>query len=212
MNLEEMIAVVRRDLHDEDAEDERWTDDELERHIQHAVRDFSVAVPIEDMLVTPTTAGSRNIDISGLTGRTGVEAVEYPVGRIPARFRRFRVWGDRLTMLEAELPDGSDACIYYGKLHSLDGSASTIPSAFEDTVITGACGYAAIEWAVYAVNRVNTGGTSTPEELMTWGREKLTDFRRELKKLGSQNRVRVSALYRPEYPPVSQVTDFGPSE
>lgn len=210
MNLEEMKIIVRRDFHDEEPEQYRWTDEEIERHIHHAVRDFSLAVPFEDTFVTPTTAGSRDIDISGLTGRTGVEAVEYPLGKLPARFRRFRVWGDILTMLEADVPDGSDACIYYGKLHSIDGSASTIPPACEDAVITGACGYAVVEWAVYAVNRVNAGGTSTPEELMKWGREKLVEFRRELKKLGSKNRVRISALYRPEYPPVSQSTDYGP--
>ena len=34
MNLSEMRTIVRRDLHDEDAGNYRWTDDELDRHIQ----------------------------------------------------------------------------------------------------------------------------------------------------------------------------------
>ena len=42
MNLSEMRAIVRRDLHDEDANNYRWTDDELNRHIAHAVKDFSL--------------------------------------------------------------------------------------------------------------------------------------------------------------------------
>ncbi|UCH43497.1 MAG: hypothetical protein JSW16_02845 [Dehalococcoidales bacterium] len=47
MNLTDMRTIVRRDLHDEDAENYRWSNDELDRHIAHAVRDFSEAVPHE---------------------------------------------------------------------------------------------------------------------------------------------------------------------
>jgi hypothetical protein len=139
-----------------------------------------------------------------------VEAVEYPVGNYPAIYHRFSLWGDVLTLLSDELPDGSDAYIFYGKLHTLDTSTSTIPAVNEDLVATGACGYAAVEWAIYAVNRVNTGGLNTPEEFLTWGRKKLSYFRRELRKLGNKNRVRISTLYRPHHLPVSQSTDFGP--
>jgi hypothetical protein len=63
---------------------------------------------------------------------------------------------------------------------------------------------------VYAVNRVNIGGTMTPEEFLTWGREKLAYFRSELRRLSRRNRVRVRSLYRPYYPAVSQTTDYGP--
>jgi hypothetical protein len=81
---------------------------------------------------------------------------------------------------------------------------------YEDLVATGACGYAAVEWAVYAVNRVNTGGQLTPEEFLNWGREKLSRFRKELRRLGRKNRARVRSLYRPYYPAVSKSTDYGP--
>ncbi len=33
MNLTEMRTIVRRDLHDEDAANYCWTNDELDRHI-----------------------------------------------------------------------------------------------------------------------------------------------------------------------------------
>jgi hypothetical protein len=79
-----MRTVVRQDLHDEDAEDYRWSDDELDRHIAHAVRDFSEAVPCEQKTTLPTTSGSREIDISTVTERVMVQAVEYPVGKFPA--------------------------------------------------------------------------------------------------------------------------------
>ncbi len=41
MNLTDMRTLVRRDLHDEDATSYRWTNDELDRHIARALKDFS---------------------------------------------------------------------------------------------------------------------------------------------------------------------------
>jgi hypothetical protein len=115
-----------------------------------------------------------------------------------------------LTILGDELPDGSNAYIFYGKLHTLDASGSTIPAKFEDLIAIGAEGYAAVEWAVYAVNRVNIGGGITPGEFLNWGQDKLRYFKAELKRLGRRNRIRVSSLYKPYYPLVSKTTDYGP--
>jgi hypothetical protein len=123
--------------------------------------------------------------------------LEYPVGQFPPRYQRFSLWGDILTLLGEEVPDGSNCYIYYGKLHTLDSSTSTISAQHEDLIATGACGYAAIEWAVYSVNHVNVGGTGTSREWKGWGNEKLDYFRSELKRLGRKNRVRVSQLYQP---------------
>jgi hypothetical protein len=210
MNLTEMRNTVRRDLHDEDDSNYRWTNDELDRHIAHAVNEFSEAIPYEQKATKATTSGSREIDISTITDRIMVEAVEYPVGRFPKWYQRFALWADTITLLGDEVPDGSDAYIYYGKLHTLDSETSTIPTKHEDLIVAGACGYAAVEWAVYAINRVNTGGTPTPRELLDWGKEKLNHFRRELRRLGRRNRARVRSLYTPYYPPISRATDYGP--
>ena len=210
MNLTEMRAIVRRDLHDEDADNYRWTNDELDRHIAHTVKDFSEAIPYEQKVVIATTSGSREIDISTLTDRIVIEAVEYPLAQSPKRYQRYSLWADSLTLLGDEVPDGSDAHIYYGKLHTLDAEGSSIPTKHEDLVATGACGYAAVEWAAYAINRVNVGGLMTPQEFLTWGKEKLRYFTAELKRLGRRNRVRVRSLYEAYYPPVSKSTDFGP--
>jgi hypothetical protein len=210
MNLAEMRGRVRRDLHDEDASNYRWTNDELDRHIAHAVSEFSGAIPCEQKATKATTSGSREIDISNLADRVMIEVVEYPAGMFPKRYQRFALWGDTITLLGDEVPDGSDAYIYYGKLHTLDSETSTIPARHEDLVATGACGYAAIEWAVYAINRVNVGGTPTPKELLDWGQERLDYFRKALRRLGRRSRARVRSLYSPYYPPVSKSTDYGP--
>jgi hypothetical protein len=210
MNLTEMRAMVRRDLHDEDAANYRWTDDELDRHIAHAVKDFSQYLPLEQRATLATTSGSRELDISSLSDRVVVVAVEYPVDNFPRRYQRFSLWGDTLALLGEEVPDGSNAYIYYGKLHTLDATSSTIPAQHEDLIVAGACGYAAVEWAAYAINRANIGGEVTPREFLNWGNEKLRYFREELRRLGRRNRVRVRSLYKPYYPVVSKSTDYGP--
>jgi len=210
MILSDMRTIVRRDLKDEDSNNYRWTDDELDRHIAHTVKEFSEAIPLEQRATKATTSDSRELDISNLSDRVVVAAVEYPVDKFPKRYQRFSLWGDTLTVLGAEIPDGSNAYIYYGKLHTLDASSSTILQQFEDLIAVGAEGYAAVEWAAYATNRVNVGGSVTPEEFLHWGRDKLRYFKDELRRLGRRNRVRISHLYPPYYPPVSKSTDYGP--
>jgi hypothetical protein len=210
MNLTEMRAIVRRDLHDEDATNYRWTDNELDRHIAHSVTDFSEAIPLEQRTTISTSAGSRELDVSSLSDRIIAEAVEYPVEQFPKQYQRFALWGDTLTLLGEDVPDGSDAYIYYGKLHTLDATTSTIPIMYEDLIAAGAGGYAAIEWAIYAINRVNIGGGPTPAEFQAWGREKLNFFRQELRRLGRRNRVRIRSLYKPYYPLLSKSIDYGP--
>ena len=209
MNLAEMRVIVRRDLHDEDEANYCWSNDELDRHIAHAIREFSEAIPYEQKIALATTASSREIDISSLSERIMVQAVEYPVDKFPKGYQRFSLWGDTLTLLGDEVPDGSNANIYYGKLHTLDATSSTISTMFEDLIAAGAGGYAAVEWAVFAINRVNVGGTVTPREFLAWGNEKLRFFKSELKRLGRRNRVRLCSLYRPHYPAVSKSTDYG---
>ncbi len=210
MTLTEMRTIVRRDLRDEDAANYRWTDNELDRHISHAVKDFSEAIPYQQKATIVTASGSREINISTITNRIMVEAVEYPVDKFPKRYQRFSLWADTLTILGDEVPDGSNCYIYYGKLHSLDAASSTIPTRYEDLIAVGACGYAAVEWAMFAINRVNVGGGITPGEFLAWGNEKLSYFRQELKRLGRRNRARASQLYKPYYSPVSKSTDYGP--
>ena len=209
MNINEMRELVRRDLHDETVAGFRWTDGEIDRHILHAARDFSAACPEEAKAVKATAAGSRSLDIADITDRVMVEALEYPVDKFPPQFQRFALWGSRLTFLGDEIPDGSNTYIYYGKLHRIDTSGSTIPALYEDLIVTGAAGYAAIQWAAYAINQVNTGGRQTPEEFLTWGKVKLGQFEERLKTVSQRNRVRVRSLYRPYRTAVSQTTDFG---
>lgn len=211
MNLADMRARLRKDLHDEDAANYRWTDEELNRHIEHAVRELSIAVPLEAKATLNTTADSRELSISTLSDLVAIEAVEYPVGNYPPQYVRFSLWGDTLTLLGDRTPgEGEEVYVYYGKLHTLDDTTSTIPSPLEDVVAIGAEGYAAVEWATFATNRVNLGGSSTWKSYLTWGQDRLASFLRALARHSRKNRVRARRLYRAYEPGASQTTDWGP--
>lgn len=195
MNLSEMIALVRKDLHDADSGNYRWSDAELTRHINRAVRELSERVPLPARASLPTTAGSRELDISGLSDRIMVEAVEYPVDAYPPDYQRFSVWGDTLAIISGSEPNGSNCHVYFGALHTLDADGSTVPAKHEDLVAAGACGYAAIEWAAYAINKVNIGGTMTSREFRLWGSDRLGFFQERLRRLGRRQRVRSQQLF-----------------
>ena len=194
MNLSEMMTLVRRDLKDE-ATPYQWSDDELTRHINHAVKELSERIPLPAKAALPTVSGSREVDISSLTDRIMVQAVEYPVDEFPAEYQHFSIWGNTLTLISGDEPNGTNCYVYYGKLHTLDANGSTIPSKYEDLVVTGVCGYAAISQAATSINKVNIGGTMTPTEYRAWGNERLRIFENELKRLGRRQRIRTQQLF-----------------
>ena len=62
-------------------------------------------------------------------------------------------------MLVDSAPAGSEEVdVYYGAVHTLDGTTSTLPMPLEDLVAMGAGAYAALEWSSFASNRINAGG------------------------------------------------------
>ncbi len=207
MNLSEMRTRVRRDLHDEDPADQRWTDDELDRHIERAVRELSLAIPLEAKASPTTSEGSRDISLASLSDLVAVEAVEYPVDEYPPSYVPFSLWADTLTLLvDATPPGGESVNIYYSKMHTMDDTTSTIPPHLEELVATGATAYAALEWASFATNRVNVGGQDVWRQYLTWGQERLAAFSRALAKHSRRNAVRVRRLYTPATQPVDQST------
>lgn len=212
MDLSTFRTRVRRDLHDEDATNYRWTNDELDRHIDHAVREFSGYVPREMKATIATVSGSREVNISTLTDRVIVFAVEYKIGYFPPRYQRFSLYQDTLILIGDTVPDGGNCYVYYGKLHTLNGTpaSSTIPSRHEDLLAQGAEGYALLSYAAYSVNRVLVGGRQEDRDFLTIGNARILEFKKQLKKLGYQGRVRIARLYPPWQEPESKSTDWGP--
>ena len=118
-----------------------------------------MAVPQEAKSTLTTTADSRELSTASLTDMVTIEAVEYPVDKYPPVYVPFSLWGSTLTLLVDGAPDGGESVdVYYGKLHTLDATSSTIPSPLEDLAAIGAEAYAPLEWSSFATNRVNVGG------------------------------------------------------
>jgi len=201
MDLATMRTAVRRDLHDEDSNNYRWTDDELDRHIDHAVSEVSRAVPLQEIEALVIAGDDdKDIDISSVTDRIAVDAVEYPTDEDPRRYRRFSVWGDMLTLLvDDSVTAAEDVNMYYSKKHTLNGEgSSTLPVYLEDLVATGAAAYATREWAAYAINQANIGGEDVPKQFLTWANERLAYYRDELKRQSRRSSIRVRELYSNE--------------
>ena len=198
MDLPSMRMRLRRDLRDTDPANERWPDGALDRHIERALRELSLAAPLETTATLGTVAGSRELSVAALTDRVSIDAVEYPAGLYPPSRPPFSLRGDTLTLDVASAPLGAEAVIvHYSKLHTLDAAGSTLPRALEDLVATGAGAYAALEWASYAVNRVNAGGAETWRHYHVWAQERLAEFARALAKHGRARRVRSGVLSSP---------------
>lgn len=179
---------------------DHWTDDDLDRHIQHAVRDINRVAPRE-MLATDLTIpdpASRQVDVSSLIDRVGIIALEYPVGGHPRRLRHFEIWGDTLTMFTDTMPvAGAPVRIYYTARHIVDAESCTLPEHLEDVVLTGAAGYAALEYAVYVSDRVTVGGPGVPDRLRVFGNDRLMQFRQDLTALKRERRqaIRTGELW-----------------
>ena len=198
MDLTAMRTRVRRDLRDTYASEERWSDDDLNRHIHRALQELSLAAPREATATLQTAAGSRDLSVSTLADRVTIDALEFPTGQYPPSFIAFSLWADTLTMLIDGEPSGSqDVVVYYSWLHTLDDSGSTLAPALEDLVATGAGAYAALEWASFATNRVNVGGAKTWRHYHIWAQDRLAAFARALAKHGRERRMRSRRLYVP---------------
>lgn len=210
-SLATIRADVRKDLHDEDASAYRWTDAVLDRHIKRALQEYSHASPIEQKTALTTEAGSRDIDVSSLTPRIRIVAAEFPTGEYPPAYVPFLLWGDTLTLDLTSGPSGTPGVnVYWHKEHGVNGSV-TFPSSHDSIVATGAAGYAALEWASFATNRVNTGGDNVWGMYMDFANVRLQAFRDQLRQLPAANTLRTARLYSPADARFrSQTTDPGP--
>jgi hypothetical protein len=201
--LADMRARVRKDLHDEDSSAYRWSDAVLDRHIARAVNEYSLHAPLEQKSALSTTGGSRDLGIASLTNLVEIEAVEWPVGEFPPRRVGFSRWQDTITMDVVSPPNGVETVnVYWLKLHTLDGSGSTLPPHHEDLVATGAAAYAALDWTSFATNRLNTGGDDVWGRYKAFGEERMRAFRQELHRVGRNNAVRLRRMYTTNTPSI----------
>ena len=184
MNLTEMRARVREDLQDEDAQNYRWTNDQVDGAIERVVREFSLAYPQMESTDIATTEDSRELDISSLSGLIAIRRVEFPIGNDPPYYQRFDIWGTKLYM--ADKGNGDDARVRWYKEHTLDAESSTIPAQFEEIIVLGATGYLATSASVYTVDKATIAGKWATINFLKWGKERLERYEKKLKALKSR--------------------------
>ena len=107
------------------------------------------------------------------------------------------------TSVVVNAPSAADNVnFYWTRLHTLDGSTSTIPSRFDELIAEGAAGYAALDWTSFATNRLNTAGDDVWGRYKAFADERLRQFRADLSRLGRNNTVRQRRLYTTEAPSI----------
>ena len=196
MNLNTMRTLVRRDLKDEDNANYRWQDNEIDRAIQRAVAELSRYAPREMKSTIATVDGSREVDISSLTDRVLVDRLEFPVAKTPRSFQRFDVFQETITLIGDAEGDGGNCYIYWGKVHTLDGSTSTIPSYLEDVLALGAAAYAVLAQTQYRVDTAGFGGDRADTDYQSWGNAMLKQFTAQLKRFGRGRKLKISQFYQ----------------
>lgn len=194
--IADIRARIRKDLHDTDSSSYRWPDSQLDRHIERALDELSLAVPQEKTASFATTPGSRELSLSSLSSLVEIEAVEYPAGNFPPSHVDFSLWGDTLTLNLDQPPSGETAVIFYTARQTLDEDGTSLPGSLEDIVCMGAAAYAALEQSAFTIDRLNTGG-QVARDYEDWGRARLTAFSQLLHQYSRTNRVRGRRLYRP---------------
>jgi hypothetical protein len=194
--LADIRTRVRQDLHDTDSAAYRWPDDQIDRHIHHALDELSRAIPQELIATIATTSGSADLDVSALDGLITVERIEYPAGQFPPCYVPFGRWSGTVTMVVECLPAGGDAKLSYTARQTLDDSGTTLAGFLEDYVVMGAAAYAVLEQANATID-VLTTGVSVPERFEAAARARLTAFHQLLMQHGRNNSVRARQLRRP---------------
>ncbi len=184
MDLTTMRGRVREDLQDEDAQNYRWTNDQVDGAIERVVTEFSIVSPIQQQDDIATVGSSRDIDISSLTGLIKVESVEFPIGENPSYYQKFRIWQDTIQM--SDEGDGGDARVKWYKEHTLDAESSTIPSQLEEIIVLGATGYLATSASVYTVDKATIAGKWATINFLKWGEQRLDRYEKKLKALKSR--------------------------
>ena len=201
------LATLRANLQIilDDAAADLWTTAQLDQHIQDALLDFSRSIPQEKKTSLATVSGNRDLDISSLTDRYRVRAVEYKTGNWPRTFVNFSVWINTLTFIDEE-PDGANADLYWEAPHVINGT-DTLPSHHDRTLLFGAAAFACDQQQADATNQVNTGGAKAPRDWAGLARHFRSRY--EGRKNAAQG-IRAGRLFATQEPLPSQTTDPGP--
>lgn len=191
---------LRNDLKDLDSTNYLWATSELDRHIAHAVNDYTRVNP-QVLSQTQTVVADANGNtwrqqISPIpSGYIFAVRVEYPIdnegqssaspGPYPSylKFWEEIVGQGSLYLPVGDPPTAGDSIkVWYAAVHSVTSGSSTIPTEHEELITLGASAYAATAAARYAQNRLNASYW-TPRGIQQFATEVMASYKTELENL-----------------------------
>jgi hypothetical protein len=183
---------------------ERGFDDpSLDQHIRQAVEEFSIHVPAEASADLTIGAGSRTINVSGLTRLLRVAAVETPVGQWPRSLVDYDRWSATLTLDMAPPAANTDARVYFEQGHLVDSAGSTVAAEHEHVIVEGAIALALLARVAGAAQTLETA-TTQPQtyQHLRLAQSRLARWRAQIRRLGGRMVRRQS--YAPTGVPVQR--------
>jgi len=184
--LSQLRAALRVELRDEDPADRRWSDAALDQALRQALRLVEDAQPAFSAFTTSAPSpATRRLNVSADVPPTflWIDAVEYPVGRVPQRFRPFREEsGPGLYLLIDEPPSaGEPITVWYARGYSLDEAGSDLPAELEPAVLDGGLAVALRGRAIETTDRL--APPETPAGYARLGERAWERFERALRTL-----------------------------
>ncbi len=177
-NRADCLAAIARDLGDPDGS--IWSEDDLSRHLDHALADLADAAGAQESLDLSAT-GADEYDISGHPEIRHLLAVEWPLSQQPPAHIRFHLWRGQLRLLDAVPPAGQTLRLHYRKAFTVDDLGSDLPAELEELAVLGARGYALLQQAARTIATLNVDSwVSRRYELQ--GERTLERFRKTLEK------------------------------
>lgn len=179
-----------------------YTDADLDNHVQRAVAEFGLYVPLELKTSVAVAASSRSFALTLLTRPMTVAAVEYPTGQWPRALLPFDTWAGTVTIDHSPPAAGYTVDVYYLAQHLVDVSGSTVEAEHEVVISEGAVALAHMARARTWMQNVeaNLGIANTPVGKMppavVVAEQRLKRWRALLRDLG-RGRARTRALYSP---------------
>lgn len=212
LTLPQAVDHLRTRLGDQVPSVARWDDADLERAVETALQELSLHLPRKVRSPFTATAGTRDLDLSGLTGLVSVQAVELLPAQWPPDYLSFSLWGATLTVHFDSLPDGTEqVAVFWHGVHTIDGAGSTLDLFAERMLLQGAVGYACRQLAIASSGVVSTGGQAAALQFQRLADRELTLFRQALARHGITGMLRTSAMFVPDNQPIrAQDTDPGP--
>ena len=122
-----------------------FSDAVIAQELGYAAIRVSMASLCESKETVLLTAGSADVDVTGIEGLRHIIKAEYPTGKSPKEFRNVTLFSNTATIETDMTPAaGEQAIIYCEKLHILDTSASTLTPELEPIVVNLAAGNVAL--------------------------------------------------------------------